>query len=161
MIEITTSVQNAVKAIGRIPKMLERAAFPVMDKATDEIKRIMQRPGLPIRYPVRWDSIKQKIFVIAKLRREGNLPYERTGEHAQAWEKQTLSSGYTLSNIGHKAVFLYGTVTGTMPGAVNVTPSGQSHIHENRWRLFRPVLNAVMSRIPKSILERFRFDANA
>jgi len=161
MIDITTNVREAFEKMKRIPKQLENATLPVLQSAVEEIKRIMQRPGLPIRYPVNWDSLKQKKFVIAKLRREGNLPYRRTGEHSNGWTTESLSSGYSLSNIGHKAVYLYGTASGNgLPGATLVTATGQSHIHEGRWRLIRPVIDKVISRIPAAILDRFRINVN-
>ena len=44
----------------------------------------MVEPGAP-RYPLRWKSDKQRRYVMAKLRREGNLPYKRTGQLAASW----------------------------------------------------------------------------
>lgn len=160
MIDITASVQEAVEKLKRIPRRLEETTLPILRDSTDLIRRIMARPGLAVRYPIRWDSVKQKRYVIAKLRREGNLPYQRTGAHSNAWETLDLANGSIVQNIGHKAVFLYGSASGEFAGAVRVTPTGQSHIHEGRWRLVRPVVDSVMSRIPKQILERFRIDVN-
>lgn len=48
----------------------------------DELTHI---PGSPV-YPIRWTSEKQRRFVMAKLRRENNLPYQRTGQLAAGWE---------------------------------------------------------------------------
>jgi hypothetical protein len=160
MINITTSVQQAVEKMKRIPRRLEESALPILRESAEKIRRIMSRPGLGVRYPIRWDSERQRRYVMAKLRREGNLPYQRTGAHANAWETQDLANGSVVQNLGHKAVFLYGSASGEFAGARLVTKTGQSHIHEGRWRLVRPVIESVLSRIPKQILERFKIEAN-
>jgi hypothetical protein len=48
-------------------------------------------PGKP-RYPIRWTSERQRRFVMAKLRRQGNLPYRRTGQYAQGWQWQSKTT---------------------------------------------------------------------
>lgn len=162
MIDITTNIRDVIAKMKRIPKQLERATLPALQSTVEEIKRIMQRAGLLVRYPINWDSQKQKRFVIAKLRRENNLPYQRSGAHSAGWFSESVANGYTLSNIGNKAVFLYGTASGNgLPGASKVLPTGQSHIHEGRWRLVRPVIDAVLSKLPRKILDAFRIDVNA
>lgn len=37
-------------------------------------------------YPLRWKSEKQRRYVMAKLRKAGNLPYQRTGDFQRAWK---------------------------------------------------------------------------
>ncbi len=52
-------------------------------------------PGKP-KYPIRWTSERQRKFVMAKLRKMGQIPYIRTGKYAKAWEwfaKSTQSGG--------------------------------------------------------------------
>lgn len=160
MIDISSSVRDAIKALNRLPRALEKGALPAMRDSAEKIKRIMARPGLPVRYPINWDSIKQKIFVILKLKKENNLPYSRTDWHVRGWQVIHNSAGSTVQNLGNKIVFLNGTVTGTLPSAVHVLPTGQSHIFEGRWRLFRPVLNAVLARLPENIVNGININAN-
>lgn len=45
----------------------------------DRIDTSLNRDPGPVRRPIAWISERQKKHVIAKLRREGNLPYRRTG----------------------------------------------------------------------------------
>lgn len=40
----------------------------------------------PPRYPLKWKSERQRKYVMAKLRAENNLPYQRTGALIAAWE---------------------------------------------------------------------------
>lgn len=160
MIDITGDVRHIVEKIRALPGAMDRASKATMEAAAQTIRRIMSRPGLPVRYPINWDTPKQKRYVLAKLRREKNLPYRRTGDTEQAWGYRATALGATVENIGHKAVFMYGTPSGTMAGAVNVTSSGQSHIHQGRWRLIRDVLDAVLARLPDEVLDLLKIEAN-
>lgn len=160
MIKIETTVQEAVKKINRFPKMLYMAANRTLSSAAVEIKQIMERPGLMPTYPIQWDTLKQKWFVIAKLRREKNLPYTRTNQHVNGFKMETLSNGYELSNIGNQAVFLWGAPSGIFESAVHVQPSGQSHIYEGRWPLIHKVIDAVLSRLPRELMDRIKTEVN-
>ncbi len=160
MIEITTNIREAAEKLKRLPRQWYGTTLDILAEASEEIRRIMSRPGLPVTYPIEWDSEKQKWYVIGKLRKEGNLPYRRTGEHAQGWISEPINGGYMTANIGTQAVFLYGAPSGQFAGAVHVQPSGQSHIHKGRWRLVSTVVEAVLSRLPKDLMDRLRVKAN-
>lgn len=83
----------------RNQKVIERyqrieAAFPGMaqdavdfaaQKYSEQAYRLLREyPGQPV-YPIEWKSRAQQIAVIAKLRAEGNLPYQRSYELADSW----------------------------------------------------------------------------
>lgn len=151
MIRLQTNIDQVIRHVRRIPKMLEIAGNRTLSNAVVEIIRIMRRAGLPIRYPVQWDSLKQKIYVIAKLRREGNLPYSRTQQTQNGWKSESVTNGFMVSNIGHKAVYVYGTVTGVGSGT-KTTSTGQSHIHQGRWPVFYNVWQKVAERLPYDVI---------
>jgi hypothetical protein len=161
MIEIETNIRGFILKLKKIPDKLTRGAARTITGATNEITRIMSRPGLQIRYPVSWDSIKQKIFVILKLKSENDLPYTRKGEYEGGWKSESIANGEMVSNVGHKAVFMAGTPLAAGFGhGSRVTPSGQSRIHAGRWRLVRPVIESVLRRLPSSLLEAVRVEVN-
>jgi hypothetical protein len=62
-----------------------------MDKRVKRIQRGLQvslaatAPG-PVRYPIQWTSERQRRYVMAKLRRERNLPYRRTHALVRGWK---------------------------------------------------------------------------
>lgn len=62
-------------------------------------KRILRRlrkapsPNTQADYPLKWRSERQRKFVMAKLRRENNLPYRRTGAMVAAWDVRGSSGG--------------------------------------------------------------------
>lgn len=147
-VRVVTNIPEIHKRLAAIPGKLERTANRTLGDVVKEITRIMQRPGLNVRYPVKWDSPRQKRFVIAKLKRENNLPYRRTGQYAGGWKYEAIQNGYIVSNVGHKARYLAG----------DVSREGQSRIHQGRWRLFMPVVDAVLARLPEKLLEKLRLD---
>lgn len=48
------------------------------------IAKLSKEPPPPKR-PIDWTSDRQRRFVMAKLRRENNIPYKRTHRQAQGW----------------------------------------------------------------------------
>ncbi len=64
-------------------------------------------------YPLRWRSAKERRFVIAELRREGNLPYQRTHELIRGWrvvieDFDRGSGALSAYNTSYKAISVYG-----------------------------------------------------
>jgi hypothetical protein len=51
------------------------------------LTRLHEQPGQP-HYPIRWTSDRQRRYVMAKLRRMGNIPYQRTGDFVAAWKTE-------------------------------------------------------------------------
>lgn len=159
MIEITSTIKQAVKKLKSLPGQMNQAGLKSAHEASVAIVRAMRRAGAAVTYPIHWDSIKQKIAVILKLMREGNLPYQRTNAYINAWLFRKFAFGYQVENIGHKAVFMAGTPSGSGIGG-KVTATGQSHIHEGRWPLIRVVLDSVVARLPQSILRAMRITSS-
>lgn len=161
MFEIQTNIKGVILKIRKLPQQLTRGAMRTFEQATNEIAHVMSRPGTKIVYPVSWDSIKQKIFVILKLKRENNLPYTRTGAYEGGWKAEAIEGGEMVSNVGHKAIFIAGSPLAIGFGSGSkVTASGQSHIHAGRWQLVRPVVEAVLRHLPESLLQAVKIEVN-
>lgn len=156
----TLNVEEAIKKVRSVPGSIRRSRDKTFHQVADTVVRIMRRSGLSVRYPIQWDSPKQMRKVIAMLRARGDLPYTRKGEYENAWESEPLanSNGVAIQNIGHNAVMLAGAPSGSFSGARLVQPSGQSHIHKGRWRLIKPVLDAVNARLPFNLLEALKVE---
>jgi hypothetical protein len=91
-------VDNAINGPKRTFERFGQAVAAVGDAT---IKKLSTEPGRP-RYPIRWTSERQRKFVMAKLRRMGQVPYQRTGAYAAAWQwqAQTTQDGglFTIFN---------------------------------------------------------------
>jgi hypothetical protein len=153
MAKITASIQ--VKSNAKlVRKGLEnlRAALPKIGnhralEAATEIARRMARPGKRIKYPVNWDSVKQKIKVIIMiLRKQGFLPYKSTHAHERGWKVERTSNGAKTYNAVRGSKYLYGTMRNKR----------QSNIHVGRHLIFRIVYDAVVSQLPKKIKESLK-----
>lgn len=83
---------DTLEAIDRAPKtmntFIEKALKPDIEQAVN--MRLRTEPGKP-RYPLRWKSEKQRRYVMAKLRRQNNLPYRRTHRLVNSWQVTVLS----------------------------------------------------------------------
>lgn len=75
------------------------------------LKRLRTEPGRPD-YPIQWTSEKQRRFVMAKLTRENNLPYQRTHATSQAWGVSVTfgrdGGVITLENALPHSIYVYG-----------------------------------------------------
>lgn len=131
--------QAAIKKFGdEAPKVL-RATFK---QASQNIAATMQEPGLPITYPVKWDSEKQRRYVMWLLRSTNNLPYQRTNYFVTQWKQVTIRGGYRVVNMWRKAHYIVGDIHG----------EGQSRIHRGRWPKFRRVVDKALKGIAKKLL---------
>lgn len=69
----------------KTPALMQEAQVRVLRVyGADLLDSLQTYPGKPV-YPLRWKSERQRRFVMAKLRRENNLPYRRTGKLAAGW----------------------------------------------------------------------------
>ncbi len=63
---------------------------PIMTRLNDTLLTQLRTAPGPPRYPLKWRSEKQRRFVMAKLRRENNLPYKRKSPGlVDGWELET------------------------------------------------------------------------
>jgi hypothetical protein len=106
MIRIETVVDSdiikAYRDLARdMPKVTQKAFKGIVQRySTKMLKELSTEPGKP-RYPLRWKSARQRRYVMAKLRREGNLPYQRTHKLARGWRVDTKATG----NEGYMRVY--------------------------------------------------------
>jgi len=159
MIKPETNVKEVIQKLHRFPTMLLMAGRRSLSDASIEVVQIMRRSGLSVKYPVKWDSEKQRRAFFATKGFGKGIPYKRDGGYEEAWKNESIANGFMMSNIGHKAVFLAGTASGNSIGG-KVTRTGQSHIHEGRWLLVNPIVKAVVSRLPQTILDAFHIEFN-
>ena len=78
-------------ALERAPKTIQATVDgPIMTRLNDTLLTQLRTAPGPPRYPLKWRSEKQRRFVMAKLRRENNLPYKRKSPGlVDGWELET------------------------------------------------------------------------
>lgn len=115
----------------------------VLYETASRVKERMSEEGKPVRYPIDWDSPKQKRFVLWKLRKSGEIPYRRKNRYRFGWTLERTPFGPNLSNR-------------RPAGAIGGLPSGwQSRIHRGRWPHLITVLFQELAKVPSEISNRF------
>lgn len=150
MITVQVMADKARKFLGDLVARFQKSAEQASEETLTEIKRQMSAPGKPITYPVQWDSEKQRRYVIAKLREEGNLPYSRTDAYRNGWKLAKTPEGFSLSNQ-HPAGAIGGTLTGNNLASLT---SWQSKIHRGRWPAILPIVREQLGKLPKRIMDK-------
>lgn len=85
----------------------------VEDNKANILDELQTQPQSAV-HPIEWASEKQRKFVMAKLRRENNLPYQRTGKLAQGWvvevKRESGNFFMVIENPSSISKFVYGSL---------------------------------------------------
>jgi len=152
----TQSIERQIAFLEVLPEILEQTALDVAaDFEEPVINDLSETPG-KVKYPIEWTSEKQRRFVMAKLRAENNLPYQRTGRKPYGWQMNVEASGGTVTivirNIWNAARFVFGALLGD-PAA---SGADQQKFHKNTgWQLAQPKINRWFYEMNKAMLERY------
>jgi len=125
--QVTQSLTRLGEAI---PRIVNADILRTLELARDELAQ----PGKPIKYPVQWDSEKQRRAFFATDGFGRGIPTVRTGAYNAGWKVKQTGSGtareFTLSNITPYSRYVGGTAYG----------KAQSNIHAGRWPLAQEVV---------------------
>ncbi|MEO6565198.1 MAG: hypothetical protein ABIO63_04120 [Casimicrobiaceae bacterium] len=110
------------------------------------IKQRMQTPGKKIRYPVQWVSLLQRMAFFASKGFGGGVPTIRKHVYERGWKTESTVDGAKVYNNTPGAKYIGGNMRG----------EGQSPIHRGRWILLRSAYDAVIKKLPKSVVESLR-----
>jgi hypothetical protein len=91
------------QAVDFIPQAIDAyARRELRPFASQWVDRTLRREPGPPRYPLQWESERQRRFVMAKLRRENNLPYQRTHAYVAGWHViGDYTGGLTSITVEH------------------------------------------------------------
>jgi hypothetical protein len=133
---IQRELENARPKVRRL--MFRVATGPAVLKT---LRGLMVEPGKPT-YPIRWQSEKQRRYVMAKLTREKNLPYMRTHRLAQGWTA-VVGEGMTIQfvNRDKSALFVQGKY--------------QQIMHKGRWPYAPSAIEAATPAITAETRDRW------
>ena len=129
--------RNLKRAIGELPKRFQTAGKKTLAEITQRIVERMSVEGKPVKYPIKWDSDRQRRYVMAMLREQDELPYTRKNIYINSWKRKTVTNGYII-----KAPHPAGAIGGLMSG-------WQSRITKGRWANLARVVFEEVSKLPK------------
>lgn len=131
------ALRNAL--IGLVGR-LEKAAKPTLYLAAQQIRDEMREEGKPVRYPIQWDSERQRRAFFATNGFGRGIPTKRTGQAVNAWKAIRTDEGADVSNPLSHIVFISGR--------------RQSRIHRGRWKLFHLAVDRVVGKLPQNLRSR-------
>jgi len=106
-----------------------------------ELRRRMATEGKPVRYPIQWDSTKQRKAFFATDGFGKGIPTKRTGTYRKNWKVIPTQDGYDVGNPLAHAKYIGGTGRG----------GSQSNIHKGRWPNFKRQAEIVFNKLPKTV----------
>lgn len=93
-----------------VAREMSRKVIPPIERRLDNVLRRYAPPKPD--YPINWASERQRRYVMAKLRRENNLPYKRRGIQRLWIIEVTVKDGaYIVSarNPADHTIYVYGS----------------------------------------------------
>lgn len=145
-IYIESNTNEAAQALARlgveIPAIGQRGVYPIARRIVDRMKK----PGLPIEYPVSWDSERQRRAFFATDGFGRGIPTGRSGLYEDAWQMAKLPSGYVVTNDSTPAIYVGGDEYG----------QGQSMIHQGRWPLFANIADDELQNLNAEVLSELQ-----
>ena len=145
LFSFSSNSKDVMRVLKNFAKQVPEEAQKEIEAILGRVKDEMQVEGDTVTYPIQWDSEKQRRFVMAKLRRENNLPYQRTGDYIQSFTIETLPNGGTLKGA-KQSPYISGDVDGKR----------QSNIHKGRWKTLRVAITNALKGTPQNIIGRLQ-----
>lgn len=148
-IQIRTNAKIVRMGLERLRKRLPDIGRMRLYKAALEIQRRMKEEGKPIKYPVRWDSKKQRRAFFATDGFGGGIPSHRTGKYIRGWKVVKVEKGYRIENQakGRNGQPYSRYLAGGPRGG------RQSRIHQGRWNKLTEVTRIVIRKLPKLVIK--------
>jgi hypothetical protein len=157
MIRLESDLRSVLRDLALLArKHIPAASVWGLRAAAKRIQRRMQEPGQPVRYPIQWDSVRQRQAYFASNGFGQGIPYRRRGRYEQGWKLKANPDGAELRNSARSAPFV-----GGLPSGRDLSPGKkQSSIHRGRWPLLRRIVDEEIKQLPDDVIERLRLEAS-
>ena len=128
-----------------VPKVGRRQIYDTMVR----IRQRMRKPGQSPRYPIKWDSEKQRRAFFASDGFGRGIPTSRTGAYPAGWNIAKLENGYQLINTVKYTKYVGGDAYGRL----------HSGIHRGRWPVLRDVVDEETEHLPEQVEQQLKIVA--
>ena len=148
-ISITTNAplvrQGLENLAAEIPQVGRRRIYNTLVK----IRARMRKPGKAVRYPIKWDSEKQRRAFFATKGFGRGIPTTRSGAYNAGWNIAKLDNGYQLVNKTAYTKYVGGDAYGQL----------HSGIHAGRWPVLRDEVEAEIKTLPEEVEDEIKLVA--
>lgn len=157
MFEVQTNIREVIRDLQfLLNKRIPAAGLRGLLATAKRVQKRMQEPGKPIKYPVQWDSPRQRKAFFASNGFGGGIPYRRRGIYENGWQLKPVENGFVLQNRTRAARFVGGLRSGR-----DISPGKkQSTIHKGRWTLFRTVADEELRRLHADVIDALNRDTS-
>lgn len=144
-----SGLKESTRALDRVlPNLQEHLRVAVTRRvARRSVARLKvpPRPNNNTDYPLAWKSERQRRYVMAKLRREDNLPYQRTGRLTNSWDVRYvgLKDGGAVEVVNPSGRII-DFVAGTNPFRQPMFP---------RWYTYQALLAVERDQLQKELVD--------
>jgi hypothetical protein len=155
--KVTLDISPMVKLqrnLDTLNKLVQGAATTALEEVMpDVMERLSVDPG-PVKYPIEWQSERQRRAFFATDGFGAGIPYQRTGRVQQGWYYTQEMDGpdvlIELGNVEDKAPFVYGEMTLDFERAAQV----QQRMHRNTgWLLAAPIAAEGLAEVSETVAE--------
>lgn len=152
MTVLSTQIKNAALVRRGLENLADETPKIGASRIYDRMVRAQKKlktPGKAIRYPVNWDSERQRRAFFATDGFGRGIPTRRTDTYVRGWKirrnprASRATEGYSLINDVNYSKHVGGTAYGT----------SQSRIHRGRWVMTRTTLEEATKGLPKEVAE--------
>lgn len=160
----TRDLDGAIEAVVFLPDVIAEAGDDARDAIKPDLLRQLRQEPPVKRFPIGqfpWTSEKQRRFVLAKLRKDDNLPYQRSHRLSRSWDVRSRQSRNSyhliIENPAPAAQYVYGKLD---QRGRNAARRPQQRFHQIiGWPLAIDIINPEMERFEQRfeafINERF------
>lgn len=135
---------RSYREIPRLIALLFDAGVSTLRQTALNVSKRMQVEGEPVKYPIDWDSQKQRRAYFATNGFGKGIPYQRSHRYQLGWKAEAAPFGARVWNP-------------SPAGAIGGTTSGwQSKIHRGRWPHLLTVLFEELQKLPADLSNRMK-----
>ena len=150
MISVHVENKQVSQNLERLGPAVDGVVNADIQQALENAHYDLQQPGSPIKYPVQWDSEKQRRAYFASNGFGAGIPYARIGAYNAGWEITKTGHGtareFSLRNIKTYWRFVGGGNYGRE----------QSRIHRGRWAIAYDIVKKHVEGMLVNIREGIR-----
>lgn len=140
------------KTLRAVINKTKRAGNKSLEEVAENIRRRMSEEGKPVKYPIRWDSQKQRKAFFATNGFGGGIPHKRTHKMRLGWKVKAITqgtkTGVSITNKRRGAGAVFG-----LPRT-----GWQSRIHRGTWNYLPKIFLQEVKKLPLIVMKNVRIE---
>lgn len=140
---IEVEVERVEPFLESVSKAVYGAGSRLLDKYTSLAYKTLTTPAGEPKYPIKWDSVRQRKAFFATGGFGGGIPYRRTGKYVGAFRYVREGDSVSIATSYPKAVYIGGDAYGRR----------YSRIHVGNWPGIYETVNYYAEQLTRSLVD--------